>query len=90
MTEKQQIQDLKLFVKENQTRYVLDEESDKMEEMIVSTVAVKLRYGSEQYGEYIVYNKPTLEVSDVVDAANELFVSLLSALDHLQEGKDNV
>jgi len=90
MTEKQQkIQDLKLIVKENETRYVFDEESDKMEEKVVSTVAVKLRYGSEQYGEYVVCNKPTLEVSDVVDAANEIFASLLSALDQPQEGDGN-
>lgn len=90
MNDKQQkIQDIKLIVKKNETRYVFDEESGKMKEMRVSTVAVTLRYGSEQYGEYVVCRKPTLEVSDVVDVANEIFVSLLSALDQPQEGDGN-
>lgn len=89
MTEKQQIKDLKLIVRENEPRYFLDEESDEVVEMIVSTVAVKLQYGGEQYGEYVICNKPTLKASDVVDVANELFDSLLRSLDQPQEGDGN-
>jgi hypothetical protein len=89
MEKQQKIQDLKIIVNENETRYVFDEETGKSEKIEVSTVAVKLRYGSEQYGEYVICNKPTLKASDVVDVANEIFVSLLSALDQPQEGDGN-
>ena len=87
--EQQKIQDLKLIVRENEMRYVLDEESDEVVGGMVSSVAVKLQYGGEQYGEYVICNKPTLTASDVVDVANELFVSLLRSLDQPQEGDGN-
>lgn len=89
MDKQQKIQDLKIIVKENETRYVFDEESGKSEKIEVSTVAVKLRYGSEQYGEFVICNKPTLKASDVVDVVNRLFASVLSESNQPQEGDGN-
>lgn len=83
------IKDVKIIVREHEMRPDFTEDSNSLVMKEMSTVAVKLRYGGIEYGDYIVLNKPSLEVNDVVDVANELFVSLLSALDQPQEGDGN-
>lgn len=84
------IKDVKIIVREHEMRPDFTDDSNSLVVKEMSTVAVKFQYGGIEYGDYILLNKPSLEVSDVVDVANELFVSLLSALDQPQEGKDNV
>ena len=83
------IKDVKIIVKEQEKRPVYTYDMSGVEVKETSTVGVKFQYGGFEYGDYIVYNKPTLEVCDVVEAANVLFVSLLNALDQPQEGDEN-
>lgn len=84
------IKNVKIIVREQEKRPVYTDDMSAVEVKEVSTVSVKFQYGGIEHGDYIVHNKPTLEVCDVVEAANVLFVSLLSALDQPQQGKDNV
>ena len=79
------IKDVKIIVREHEMRPDFTDDFDSLVMKEMSTVAVKFRYAGIEYGDYIVLDKPTLDVSDVVDVANELFVSLLSALDQPQE-----
>lgn len=83
------IQDIKIIVKENDTRLYFDDETGETVRMTISTVGVKILHNGEYYGEYVVFNKPTLDVSDVVEAANELLCALLSCFDQPQKGADN-
>ena len=83
------IEDIRIIVKENVVRYDLDEETGKVIEMLFSTVGAKLTSDGEQYGTYIVFNKPTLEVHDVVEAANEIFERLITHWQKHVEGKTN-
>ena len=46
----------------------------------VSTVGVKILRSRKYFGDYIEFNKPTLEVSDVVSAANELFGAVIEEM----------
>lgn len=83
------IKGIKIIVRENEKRLYDENEGATVVVKEVSTVGVKLQYNGELYGDYIVINKPTLEVCEVVEAVNEVFVSLLSALDQPQEGDGN-
>ena len=70
------IEEIKLVVKESVPReWYLGKTDDQ-----ISTVGVKIRLGGELIGHYIEFNKPTLEVSDVVDAANTIFGELIESL----------
>ena len=81
-----EIEEIKLVAMENVPREMQIGNSDD----IVSTVGVKILRNGECYGDYTVLNKATLEVSDVVDTANELFCALLTntGLDDGKDGKD--
>ncbi len=77
------MEEIKIIVKENFSRHIfpLGEENE-----MISTVGVRILKNGEHYGNYIVYEKPKLEVVDVVEAANKLLCELLSNSDHQQEG----
>lgn len=80
------MKEIKIIVKENYSRHIfpLGEENE-----MISTVGVRILNNGEYYGSYIVYEKPKLDVVDVVEAANNLLCELLSNSDHQQEGADN-
>ena len=84
------IKDVKIIVREHEMRPDFTEDSNSLVMKEMSTVAVKLRYGGIEYGDYIVINKPTLEVCEVVEAVNELFNALTNELYQPQEGVENV
>ena len=52
----------------------------------VSTVGVKILRSRKYFGDYIEFNKPTLEVSDVVSAANELFGAVIEEMKGAEDG----
>lgn len=79
------IKEIKIIVKENSPRMEFDDETGEIVEKIVSTVGARILHNGEHYGEYVVFNKPTLDVSEVVDTANELLCKLLSGLDQPRE-----
>ena len=80
------MEEIKIIVKENFSRHIfpLGEENE-----IISTVGVKIRQNGEYLGNYIGFEKPKLDVADVVEAANKLLCELLSNSDHQQEGEEN-
>lgn len=75
------IEEIRLVVNEKAPMSMFNEDGDDK----VSTVGVKIRLGGEYLGDYIGFNKPTLEVSDVVSAANELFGTVIEEM----KGEEN-
>ena len=73
------IEEIKLVVNENlqKLRGKPDDE--------VSTVGVKILRNRKYFGDYIEFNKPTLEASDVVSAANELFGAVIEEMKGVED-----
>lgn len=80
------IEAIRIIVQENVVQSAFDEETGEVIKKIISTVGVRLKSGDQMYGEYVVYNKPTLQVSDVVEAANEILESLIKHSQNYTEG----